>query len=178
VWAEGRLDLGPSGDSGDQGGALLAVDLGLRTGLALYADDGRLRRYRSQHFGSRDALRRAASRALDEAGDLRHLVVEGDAALARIWGRAAQRAGAAVHPVTAERWRGALLHPSQRRDPAAAKRSADRLARAVIEWSGAARPTSLRHDAAEAICIGLWGVQAVGWLVALPPEIDPARRGA
>ena len=29
---------------------------------------------------------------------------------------------------------------------------------------GAAHPTSLRHDAAEAILIGLWGVLEVGWL--------------
>jgi hypothetical protein len=41
----------------------------------------------------------------------------------------------------------------------------------VIEWSGITRPTSLRHDAAEAILIGLWGVLEAGWLPALPPEL-------
>jgi hypothetical protein len=45
-----------------------------------------------------------------------------------------------------------------------AKDVADRLARRVIEWSAAARPTSLRHDAAEAILAGLWGVKELGWL--------------
>jgi hypothetical protein len=48
---------------------------------------------------------------------------------------------------------------------------AAQLARNVIEWSGARRPTSLRHDAAEAILIGLWGVLSAGWLRALPPAI-------
>jgi hypothetical protein len=135
-----------------------------------------LRRYRSQHFGSKDALRRAAPRTVADAGEVRHLVVEGDLALARIWGRAGERAGARLQLVAAERWRTALLHPSQRRDAAGAKRSADRLARTVIDWSGAPRPTSLRHDAAEAICIGLWGVWRVGWLPELPPGLDPTRR--
>ena len=64
--------------------ALLAVDLGVRGGVACYGDDGRLRWYRSQNFG------------------------------------------------------------------------------------GAPRPTSLRHDAADAIMIGLWGVLSAGWLRRLP----------
>ncbi|MFL5542498.1 MAG: hypothetical protein ACJ8J0_26165 [Longimicrobiaceae bacterium] len=41
-----------------------------------------------------------------------------------------------------------------------------------IEWSGAPRATSLRHDAAEAILIGFWAVLDIGWL----PEIPPALR--
>jgi hypothetical protein len=168
---------GPAEDEAGQD-VLLAIDLGLRTGVAVFGSDGRLVRYRSQHFGSKDALRRGATRVLAEAGSVRHLVVEGDLALGRIWGRGAERAGAEVHLVAAERWRTALLHPSQRRDSATAKRNADLLARATIDWSGAPRPTSLRHDAAEAICIGLWGVLQVGWLPRLPPALDPNRRGA
>ncbi|MBI4581226.1 MAG: hypothetical protein HY718_16105 [Planctomycetes bacterium] len=54
-----------------------------------------------------------------------------------------------------------------------AKRHAGTLARRAIEWSGAARPTSLRHDAAEAILIGLYGVVQVGWLPRLPAELHP-----
>jgi hypothetical protein len=42
------------------------------------------------------------------------------------------------------------------------------MARKVIDWSGARRPTSLRHDAAEAILVGLWGGLQVGWLRELP----------
>ena len=50
------------------------------------------------------------------------------------------------------------------------KLTADGLARRNIEWSGAPRPTSLRHDAAEAILIGFWGVLEVGWLAGVPPS--------
>ncbi|MFP2934398.1 hypothetical protein ACLESO_56645, partial [Pyxidicoccus sp. 3LG] len=36
---------------------------------------------------------------------------------------------------------------------------------------GAAKPTSLRHDAAEAVLLGLWGVLEVGWLDRVPVEL-------
>jgi hypothetical protein len=158
--------------------ALVAVDLGLRTGIAVYGADGRLRTYRSQHFRNRDALRRGVRRILQEAGAVTHLVLEGDLQLGRIWEHAAARMSAAVHRVAPEQWRALLLHPLQRRDGPTAKRSADALAREVIGWSGVARPSSLRHDAAEAVCIGLWGVHVVGWLEPLPALLDPRRRRA
>ncbi len=96
---------------------LLAVDLGVKTGLALYGQDGRLLWYRSQNFGTAERLRRE------------------------------QRSGVQ------------------------AKESATDLARRVIIWSGARRPTSLRDDAAEAILIGLWGTLEVGWLGHLPAAV-------
>jgi len=48
--------------------ALLAVDVGVRTGLALYGDDGRLRGYRSHNLGSIARLRRAAPAFITEYG--------------------------------------------------------------------------------------------------------------
>lgn len=153
------------------GEALLAVDLGLRTGLAAYGRDGRLRAHRSQNFGTRARLKRGAASVLRGRDDLRLLVVEGDASLARIWAREAERHGAGVLPVTAETWRASLLRPSERRRGDDAKEAADRLARAVILWAGAERPTSLRHDAAEAILIGLWAVVRLGWLDSVPDEV-------
>jgi hypothetical protein len=150
---------------------LLAVDLGLRTGVATYGHDGRLRTYRSQNLGSRQRLRRAAWHHLDETGAVEWLVMEGDAALGRAWTRAAERHGARSLHVPAEAWRQRLLRPSERRSGKAAKEAADHLAREVIAWSGARRPTSLRHDAAEAILIGLWGVLEVGWLEELPAAL-------
>jgi hypothetical protein len=57
--------------------SLLAVDLGLRTGLALYGPDARLVWYRSQHFGSRASLRRGVHGLLDASPDVSHLVLEG-----------------------------------------------------------------------------------------------------
>ncbi len=151
--------------------ALLAVDLGLRTGLALYRRSGRLAWYRSKHFGSRDGLRRGVSGILAGIPDLEWLVLEGDRALAEIWEREAKRRNVASCRVGAEAWRSRLLTRREQSSGPRAKRSAGRVARKIIEWSGAPRPTSLRHDAAEAIVIGLWGVLELGWLQRIPPGV-------
>lgn len=154
---------------------LLAVDLGFRTGLACYGRDGRLRWYRSHNLGERRRLKRAAYRILGELPDLTWLIAEGDRGLLEIWAHEAQRRGVSVRHVPAETWRRVLLYQRGRRSGRVAKQHADRVARAVIEWSGAARPTSLRHDAAEAILIGLWGVLELGWVAALPDSVASAR---
>lgn len=154
---------------------LLAVDMGLRTGLAGYGGDGRLRWYRSQHFGGRSQLRRGAYGVLNEARDCRVVVLEGGGNLAHLWERAAEQHGLAVCHISAERWRRRLLTPTQQRSGADAKAAAETLARRVIAWSEAEAPTTLRHDAAEAICVGLWGVLAAGWLPALPDAVQPGR---
>lgn len=148
--------------------SLLAVDLGLRAGLALYGDDGRLRWYRSQNFGALPRMRRAAHSILHELPDLQWLVIEGGGPLAEIWQKEAARREVRMIQTSAEVWRQALLYPRQQRSGADAKQYADPLARRIIDWSGAPRPTSLRHDAAEAILIGLWGVLQVGWLTSVP----------
>ncbi|HEX8242810.1 MAG TPA: hypothetical protein VF541_04930 [Longimicrobium sp.] len=150
---------------------LLAVDLGVRTGLALYGGHGRLLRYRSQNFGSAARLRRALPALLEAERGLAWLVIEGGGPLADAWEREAARRQVAVLRIGAEEWRGALLYPREQRTGAQAKSTADGLARRIIDWSGAPRPTSLRHDAAEAILVGFWGVLEVGWLREVPLEL-------
>ena len=152
---------------------LLAVDLGLRTGMAFYSQAGGLLRYRSRNFGSKARLRRGVAHILDENADLSLLVLEGGGPIADVWVRAAQRRAIAVRIISAETWRQRLLYPRLQRSGAQAKQSADELARRVIEWSQAPRPTALRHDAAEAILIGLWGVLDAGWLQRLPTQLEP-----
>ncbi|HEX5871554.1 MAG TPA: hypothetical protein VFY65_14105 [Longimicrobium sp.] len=152
-------------------GSLLAVDLGLRTGLALYGADGRLRWYRSQNFGTATRLRRGVHGVLRDLPEVRWLVLEGGGNLAEIWTREAERIGISVHRIAAETWRERLLYAREQRTGASAKHHAGDLARQVIDWSAAPRPTSLRHDAAEAILAGLWGVLHVGLLDQLPPEL-------
>ncbi|NLX12442.1 MAG: hypothetical protein GXY44_02145 [Phycisphaerales bacterium] len=134
---------------------LLAVDLGIKTGLGLFGRDGRLRWYRSRNFGTADRLRRAVHGLLAELPELSQLVLEGGGPLADIWEREAAKHGIEVMRISAEDWRRVLLYPRQQRNGPQAKRYAGRLARRVIEWSETPRPTSLRHDAAEAILIGL-----------------------
>ena len=151
---------------------LLAVDLGLRTGLALYGADGRLVSYRSQNLGSMARLRRAAGSVLADHPDAQRLVLEGGGDIAELWKKAAERAGRRARVIDAGIWRRALLLPREQRSGAGAKAAADGLARAVIEWSGAPRPKGpLRHDAAEAIAVGLWGVINAGWLEAVPEAV-------
>ena len=151
--------------------ALLAVDLGVRTGFACYGEDGRLRWYRSQNFGAAARLRRAIPALLSNPDDLTRVVIEGGGPLAQPWRAEAERRGVLVQRVSAEEWRSLFLLPREQQSGPQAKEVAGRLARRVIEWSGAPRPTSLRHDAAEAILIGLWGALSAGWLRALPPGL-------
>ncbi|MCB9592574.1 MAG: hypothetical protein H6719_07570 [Sandaracinaceae bacterium] len=146
---------------------LLAVDLGLKTGLAVFDEGGRLVRYRSQNYGTVTRLKRAAWGELADVEALVAVAVEGDAALARVWGKAAEKRGARVFAIQAHTWRPELLEERERRTGALAKAAADTLARAIIERSGLPRPKALRHDAAEAICIGLWACRQLGW-----PSID------
>jgi len=152
---------------------LLAIDAGLRAGVAVYSADGRLERYRSTNFGSPKRLRTAVYSVMNGLTGLERLVVEGGGTIADPWLREATRRGLPVTQVQAGVWRKVLLLPRDQRKGAAAKEQADELARRVITWSGAPRPTSLRHDAAEAILIGLWGVLDAGWLAKLPDELRP-----
>jgi hypothetical protein len=151
--------------------ALLAVDLGLRTGLALYGGDGRLAWYRSHHFGSAAQLRQGVPSILDSAPQLSAIALEGGGNLAEIWIRAAERRNLRVIQTAAETWRAGLLYERERRSAEQAKQNAGELARRVIAWAGAPRPTALRHDTAEAILLGLWAVVELGWLERIPPDI-------
>lgn len=151
--------------------SLLAIDLGLKTGLACFDKDGRLCWYRSQNFGSRTRLRKAASSILKDATTIEVLAIEGGGDIAVPWIHEAERRGLQILQVQAHAWRKHLLLERHQRNGPDAKKYADKLARRVIEWSGAKNPTSLRHDAAEAICTGLWAVHELGWLKNLPVEV-------
>src|SRR5688500_3735228 len=111
---------------------LLAVDVGVRTGFAGYGEDGRLRWYRSQNFGSAARLRRAIPALLETPPVPRHVVLEGGGPLADAWRVEADRRGADVYRVSAEGWRAHFLLPREQRSGAQAKLVADRLARRVI----------------------------------------------
>ena len=149
---------------------LLAVDLGLRAGLAQYTIDGQLLRYRSTHFGSLQRLKKGVPGIFKSLGPIQHVVAEGDRNLGEIWQKWAHQHGAQFRIVSAEKWRSQLLIPRKQLNRKVAKDEADVLARKIIAWSGLKRPTSLRHDAAEAILIGLWAVLELGWLKNNPLE--------
>jgi len=151
--------------------SLLAVDLGLKTGFALFGQDGRLCWYRSQNFGTAARLRRGVYGLLGSIESLDWLILEGGGSIADIWEHEALRRNIPVRRVASETWRQQILYPREQRSGREAKARAIEVARQVIEWSQAPRPTALRHDTAEAILIGLWGLLEVGWLARLPSEI-------
>jgi hypothetical protein len=152
-------------------GPLLAIDLGIKTGLALYGPDGQLCWYRSKNYGTAAALRRGANTLLNSIPDLSFMILEGGGPLAAIWEREAARREIPVKQITAEQWRHKLLYPREQHTGLQAKHYADDLARRIISWSGISRPASLRHDTAEAILIGFWAVLDAGWLGEVPREL-------
>ena len=150
---------------------LLAVDLGVRTGLAIYDNTPTLVAYLSHNYGSSARLRRGVHAVLADLPTLDWLIIEGGGRLADIWLAEARRRQITVRIIGAENWRQALLRPRDQRTGELAKRAAIQLARRVIEHFGAPRPTALRHDTAEAILIGLWSLAEIGWLASLPAEL-------
>ena len=152
--------------------SLLAVDLGLKTGLALFEKNGKLAWYRSHNFGTTERLKRGVPGILNGITGLTAIVVEGGGNLATVWEKEAVRRGVPLHRISAEEWRKLFLYSREQRSASESKKHAGEVARKVIEWAEASRPTSLRHDTAEAIMIGLWGLLHLGWLDALPRELQ------
>lgn len=150
---------------------LLAVDLGLKTGLALFAEQGNLLWYRSHNFGTTERLKRAVPKLLNGIPELAALIIEGGGNLAIIWEKEADRRNISFLQISANEWRQLFLYSREQRSGIDAKKHAGDIARKVIEWSQAPRPTALRHDTAEAIMIGLWGVLECGWLERIPEEL-------
>lgn len=140
---------------------LLAVDLGLKAGLAAFDGDGQLCWARSTRFGTMARLKRALPRLVTPSLDV--VVVEGDRQLAVHWGRLADKRGVQLLRVSPEQWRKRLLVPRQRRTGQDAKATAEELAWRLFDTDGATRPPTLRHDAAEAAMIGLWATLELGW---------------
>ena len=155
----------------DSNECLLAVDLGLRTGLAVFDRSGMLLWYRSRNYGNKTRLRKAARSVIDEAGTVHVVAIEGGGDIAMPWISEIERRGLDVIQCQAHVWRKDLLLSRHQRSGADAKKHADTLARKIIQLSGAKKPTSLRHDAAEAICFGLWAVRRAGWISRFPSGI-------
>ena len=142
---------------------LLSVDLGVKTGLAMFSSDGRLLWFRSQNFGNAARLRKAIPWLLNEEEELSHLVIEGGGPLLKIWDSFLEKRNIQVIKAMADHWRRDLLLDREQRRAKPAKASAMVYARRVIEKLSDHKATSLNEDAAEAILIGLWAAKKLGW---------------
>ena len=147
---------------------LLAVDVGLHTGLALFSENAELLWYRSHHVSSSAKLKKLVGKLLREAPRPTHLYLEGGGPLVEIWQHEAVKLAICTEQIHAQQWRAQLLNDRQQRSGAQAKKEADGIARKVIEQLGHKNPTSLRHDTAEAILVGLYGLLQLGWLANYP----------
>ncbi|MDY0227097.1 MAG: hypothetical protein RBR38_09740 [Desulfomicrobium apsheronum] len=143
--------------------ALLAVDAGVRTGLALLDREGRLLWCRSHNLGSTARLKKAAARVLFELPQLQFLVVEGGGQTAGIWEHAATKRNLPCRIVQAQDWREQFLLPRQRVSGQKAKAAACALVSTILRREGWSSPTTPGHDAAEAALVGLWAAVQLGW---------------
>ncbi|MEA3444680.1 MAG: hypothetical protein U9R19_08135 [Bacteroidota bacterium] len=142
---------------------LLAIDLGVKTGLALFNRIGELEWYRSQNYGNRNRLSRAAYSILNNISGLSLIVIEGGGSLYKIWRKEAIRAGIGCKQIHAHEWRGDILFCREQRNCTLAKHNAIRFAKIVIDKCGQNKSTSLTDDAAEAILTGYWFMKKTGW---------------
>lgn len=139
--------------------SLLAVDAGLRCGLALFdLSTGTLRWFRSHNFGSAPRLRRASVSLINEIPDLVACVIEGGGMIADPWIKALAYRRIDYHQISAEHWRPGMLLSRQRRSGADAKKAALSNARHSIANASDKRAKSLTDDTAEAILIGEWAL--------------------
>ena len=148
---------------------LLAVDVGLHTGLALYNRDCRLLWYRSHHLADQQKLKRLIAKLLRSTPLPTHIYLEGGGPLAELWQREAVKLERDLVQLQADRWRQRLFYARQHKNSGVAKQQAREMAARVIHLLGNKKPTGLRHDTAEAILVGLYGLLDLGWLERWPP---------
>lgn len=149
---------------------LLAVDVGLYTGLALFNRNAQLLWYRSHHPAGAPQLKRLVAKQLRTPPRPTHIYYEGGGPLAAIWEKEAVALSLMPVQVQAQQWRQRLFHARQHSSSAVAKREALLMAHKTIHTLGGKKPTSLRHDTAEAILIGVYALLELGWLERLPDD--------
>jgi hypothetical protein len=142
-------------------GRLLAIDLGLHSGLALFdMADGTLIDWRTHTFPDRTRFKAGVHALVERQGRMLDAVVaEGDPKIARVWAKELRKLGLVLEVVSAEDWRRDVLLPRERRDRSAARAGAVRHAERIIAESDAGRTAQCTPEAAEAICLGRWALQ-------------------
>jgi hypothetical protein len=150
-------------------GLLLSVDMGLRTGFAVYGPNGDLRTHSNRQFSSMVELRESIPSLIETfgGGSLQHLYLEGDIPLCEAWTSAVQQCHNGIQSIVKvepSSWRDDLLTPRERQTGKDAKAAARLISRQIMWKSGLPIPNGpLDTDEAEAILIGFWAVCQLGW---------------
>jgi hypothetical protein len=142
---------------------LLAIDLGVKTGLALYNSEGAILWYRSRNYGNKQRLKTDVQNILNDIPSLKFVFLEGGGDIARIWLKECRKRKIPFRQIYAEDWRRDLFDPKDIRTGEQAKQRAIQLAKKIIEQCHGPRPTSMLDDAAEAVLVGYWGMIQVKW---------------
>ncbi len=138
------------------GAIVLAIDVGMKAGLAWFTAEGELIRARSTRFATRTVLKKALPAIWTELPGVTQVVLEGQGDIADIFRKSAERAALPVQQFSAEQWREDMLLPRQRRSGKQAKAYAETIALQIARSCGKPPKCAYDDDAAEAILFGLW----------------------
>ena len=157
---------------------LLAVDLGLRTGTAIFDSKGSVLAIESYRFNDHDSLDRGLTEILSTHA-ITHVVIEGeDRKLYYIWRKAIENfEGIQLARVVADDWRRMLLLKKEMRDARKAKSAAGLIAKQILKNNEKLQGKKLSADAAEALLVGLYAVRVLGWVKTKEPPVKRYTNG-
>lgn len=176
-----------------RGELLLAVDLGLRTGVSLFNDEGELLRFHNFQFESSEELQSAAFDLLyqwerdaskpGEKSSISRIAIEGgDPPLRKAWHRAARGERLILH-VQPEEWREDLLSVKERQNGEFAKAASRHIARQIVNdygRDGLERDLGdgeVQTDMAESLVLGLHVARRLGWIESRDPAVRRTPNG-
>jgi hypothetical protein len=157
---------------------LLAVDLGLKSGISLYSQDGILLRYEQFNFVL-ETLHQEITAILNtwetetntdesatesDAWKITHVAIEGgDTSLLSTWSEALP--DISLLRVSPEEWRSELLTKNERQSGPSAKAASRLIARQFVEDFGQMELHSGKFptDVAESILLGMYCCRKLGW---------------
>ena len=143
----------------------MAVDLGVKTGLAVYNSNGDLINYKSRNYGNAKRLKKAIYQILKEQENLHFLYLEGGGKLDKYWVKQAAKLGIEIKQLHAETWRKKLFPKHQAYyHSKPVKTYAEKQAKEILKAHAFPIPENLNKDVSEAILIGLYGCIEQGWI--------------
>ena len=175
-------------ENDSQGGCnqlLMAVDLGLKSGISLFNSDGNLLRYEQFLFG-RTNLRKTFEDIIQKWEDevttddedendpwkITHIAIEGgDVEILDKWAEAAPNQS--ILRVSPEEWRSELLSKKEGQNGSTAKEASRLIARQIVGDFGLMEDHvgKFPTDVAESVCLGMYVSRRLGWI-----EREPAVR--
>lgn len=155
---------------------LMAIDLGLNTGISLFSHDGRLLKYTQHSSASPEALRDDMSALMNDwetwannqasNQTITRVAVEGaDVVLRNIWRDLADDKFLLF--VKPEQWRSELLIDKEKTSRTNLKSAARAIAKQIIADYGTDGPHQgkIQTDVADSVCTGFYVARRLGWIV-------------